>query len=129
MSRHSRDGRDNPDGLPIAVLPEGTEGPAEERSRSQRGVVKTRQAIMAALNLPDFPGLPSLDLLTSAVLGQRAQDRAFWLTYYLLLGYFLGHQLFGLIPCSSSAQLDALREFALEVQAEVEQPLEERRQP
>lgn len=113
----------NRDGLPDGLLPEGTNGPAPPR----RNMVATRNAIMAALNLPDLPGLPSLDTLTTAVLGQRAQDRAFWLGYYFLAVYFLGHQLMHWFPCSASAQVDALREFALD--AVEAQPVEERRQP
>lgn len=125
MSGRYRDGLDNPDGMP--VMPEGTNGPPPERA--QRNVVRTRNAILAALNLPDLPGLPALDTLVTAVLGQRAQDRAFWLSHYFLVFYFIAHQLFRVFPCSSSAQLDALREFALEVAVEVEQEQAKERQP
>lgn len=107
----------HPDGL---LPPEGTNAPAP--SRRDQPEVKTRNAVLAALKLPDASGLPSLDVLVTSVLGQRAQDRAFWLWHYFLAIYFLGHLLGAYFPCRYSMAIDTMKQLSKDLEQQEHPP-------
>ena len=110
---------------PHGLVPEGTNAPppvraqaqAQQQAQDKAPAVKTRSALLTALGLPDLPGLPSHEVLLTAIIGQRVQDRALWLLVGFMVLYTLGHGLFGVGPCPDSTTLETI----LDMQNKAEQ--------
>jgi hypothetical protein len=111
------------------IPPEGTNAPLPVRAQAhgqqaqdKPPPLKSRSALLAALGLPDLPGLPSHEVLLSAIIGQRVQDRVLWLLVLAIAAYFFGHGLFGWGPCPDATTLATIRELVpdLEQRAQAE---------